>query len=642
MSDPAWGQTGIYEDGANFTFPNFQTFTHASGNAGQITVPVEIPAADTYFELKCITGENSGSGNDSCVGVVIATYAGPNIRTNYNSTATSIWIAENGGIFNNGTYVGYGMAPMVSGETVGVWINAAGTALAFTQNGTTWNNGATTADILDGTGVIPIAFAGALVPFVSLTAVTETSTWAIFASVANCAFAPPTGAAYLPANALLTLSGVTAVVGSPLQGTWSAANADPGAALEVIVNGGSPVATGGTNTGTGGVFTGPTVGSAGWLSAGILDPSNALSALPASHHYGEPVNAGPTYASGTGTLGNVDGLAEAATLTFSAPATYVVFNATIQAIQQLDGFIIEFLGNDGTTNCCNLSFNNAGGDANPTNPITVSAPEGLTPSINTTIASSTVTVTGTLILTTGEGVTSLSYDVACNGLTAAGSTGVGTITGISSVFIEALDISLEQNEVQYLVHAEGAPLAETLTLLGVGLDGGGTLQLVGAVQYADLTELNISTGGGFVDAESLSVTGTVWSATGGVLSVGDYTIQAQDGTTLDESNTLSLVVHAETLTLTSATLSVAGTLELAGAVFHDNLTELSCSMDGGESFSSLTGLTVADGAWNATGGIIGPGIYDVEVKDETTGDISNSLELVVDPPGLALMVLAFG
>jgi uncharacterized protein YmfQ (DUF2313 family) len=639
MSDPAWGQTGIYEDGANFTFPNFQTFTHAAGNAGQITVPVEIPAADTYFELHCITGENSGSGNDSCVGVVIAAYAGPNIRTNYNSTATSIWIAENGGIFNNGSFVGYSMAPMVSGETVGVWINAAGTALAFTQNGTTWNNGATTADILAGTGVIPIAFSGALVPFVSLTAITETSTWAIFASVANCAFTPPTGAAYLPANALLTLSGVTAVVGSPLQGTWSAANADPGAALEVIVNGGSPVATGGTNTGTGGVFTGPTVGSAGWLSAGILDPSNALSALPASYHYGEPVNAGPTYASGTGTLGNVDGLSETATLDFSSGATYVIFNATIQAIQQLDGFNVEFLGNDGSTACCIVAFGNNGSPTNPTNPIVVNAPLGESPTVNTTIASSTVTVTGTLILDVGESGTSVAYNLACNGLTAAGSTGVGTITGISSVYIEALDISLEQNEVQYLVHAEGAPLAETLVLSTATYNGGTEILSVGGSVTTALTSLGISTGGTFSPATSLTVSGSLYSATlAGSLAAGTHTVQTVDVTTSVESNTLTLVVAPETLTLLSASLDGGGTLHVGGTATNADLTALNISAGG--AFDAATSLSVTGTAWSAAGGTLSAGDYTIQVQDATTLIESNTLFLSVSDETLFLDTLA--
>ena len=169
MSDPAWGQQDIYEGGTQFTFPNFQTFNFTTGaSTGQITCPQVVPAAATYFELHCLLG--TSTGGNSCAGLVLGSYSGPNIRTNFTTTTGSVWVAENGAVFNNGVFTGTSLGNMTTGVALGVWINATQTQIAFTQNGTTWNGSFTTAQILAGTGVFAISFGAALVPFVSLRA----------------------------------------------------------------------------------------------------------------------------------------------------------------------------------------------------------------------------------------------------------------------------------------------------------------------------------------------------------------------------------------------------------------------------------------------------------------------------------------
>jgi hypothetical protein len=638
MSDPAWGQTNIYEDGANFTFPTFQTFDHVAGNNSQIAAPAQIPAAPTYFEIHCVAG-----GGQGCVGFIQTNYSGANSSVNFTNPGF-VGNFDNGDIVANGTITTTGFAGAITTGTVTrYYLDGAGN-YAVATGAADWNGSFTDAQIAAGTGLQPLTgLTAPFQPFVSLNSGSGTQSFAIFASSGNCTYPLISGTAYLPANAILTLSGITSVVGSPLLGTWTAANADPTDPLEISVNGDSPVATGGTNTGTGGVFTGPTVGSVGWLSAGILDPSNTLSTTPVVYSFNAPPNAGALLVSGTGTFGNVDGLSESTTLTFSAPATTVVFNATIQAIQQLDGFIFNILGNDGTTGTCEVAFDNTGVFSNPTNPISVSVPAGLTPNINTTIASSTATATGTLILDVGESITVVAYDVACNGLTASGTTTVGTITSMHSVFIEALDISLEQNEVLWHFQANGADVPETLTLSTASYNGTTEILSVGGAVNTILTSLGISTGGGFSDATSLTVSGGLYSATlAGSLSAGSYTIQTEDLTTSVVSNTLPLVVAGETLGLSTAVYNNSTeVLTVTGTVENADLTSLGISTGG--SFTPATSLTVTGGYYTATlSGFLAGGTYTVQTEDFVSHVESNPLPLVVATEVLTLLTASIG
>ena len=632
MSDPAWGQTGIYEDGANFTFPNFQTFVHASGNNGQITVPSPISTTPIYFELECV----AATGGFVLLGVVEASYSGPNLCANI-TTPGSVWISDNGNLWVNGSPTSVFLtSTTTAGMRLRVYTDGAGN-FAFSTSSGNWNGGGfTDAQVDAGTGLMPLTgLTGPLLPFYS--SQTTGGSYAIFASVANCAFPKIASAAYLPANTILTLSGVTAVVGSPLLGTWTAANADPGAALEVSVNGGSPVATGGTNTGTGGVFTGPAVGSVGWLSAGILDPSNALSATPGAYYYGDTAFAGATLLSATGTLGNVDSLPGTATLPFSSTVTECIFDITIIAKQQLDDMLISFIGNDNVTVFVPLGLQ--GNGSNPTTFIEVRAPEGLTPSITTTFTSNTATITGTLVVTTVGADQLINYSLSCNGTSTSGSQSIGTLTGISGVAILCDSISLEQDEDVYLVHVEGAPPLETLTLDSASYNATTEILSVGGSVNSALTALGISTDGTLSTDGSLTVTGSLYSATlAGSLAAGTHTVQTVDVTTSVESNTLTLVVAAETLALLSASLDGAGTLHVGGTATNADLTALNISAGG--AFDAATSLSVTGTAWSATGSVLSAGDYTIQVQDGTTLVDSNTLFLAVSAETLTLDTLA--
>ena len=183
---------------------------------------------------------------------------------------------------------------------------------------------------------------------------------------------------------------------------------------------------------------------------------------------------------------------------------------------------------------------------------------------------------------------------------------------------------------------------ETLTLSTVSLDATRTLDATGTVSNAALVALNLSSNGGATfGPATFSTSGTTWAASNGALSAGTYTIQAQDGLTNVLSNTETLVVSGEQITLTTLSGTLTGLLGFGGTTSGGTSTAMDISVNGSW---GTPGAFSGGSPFTGTGPTISSyGTYVVQLRDHTNHYVlSNTETLVVVPNETITLTSATG
>jgi hypothetical protein len=655
MSDPAWSQAFILQDGANFTFPNFQTCTHANTGSCQITAlsAIKSTAGWTYYEVHCTVDNSTTYIGVGFLAESIALQTTQNIRSNPSQGSCS-WVEDHsggasGGVYNNGSEVLSG--PNLPNPTfvIGVLVNGTEGIWGYTVDGTNWNGTNTAAQIVAGTGAITMGYAGPYLPFISAQDYEGSNvafTASIYASSANCTYALPTGAAYLAASPILTVSSATCLPGDAVQIDWTAANTPVPAGLNYLLDSGSPTACSGSVTGTAGTAIGPTL-SSGFHSIAIQDPAS----LSESNWTGFYVAAPP---SGAGTLvyqsSGTSLSSVAVTFTVDLPDGFV-YDFYMQA-QSTSGTIQLTGGNDfgiSATGTQVPDYVTGGGFSNPALPDYTAQNQngwiGVAPATGPTYVSVTTTtsVQGSLALVEGEdGKGTITASVTNNGTV---STYLDVVTNYAPFANGLIDSSTifpghDTTYSYYLaVYTPAGP--QTLTITS-GSYSSGTLSVAGQSINSALLALDISknAGSSFSGATSLTVAGDNYAATlAGELSDGSYVLQTKDADTGVTSNFYTLTVSAaETLVLSTGSLTASGTLALGGTVQNADLSLVNVGVDG--TFTAGSGLSSSGSVWSVSGGALSPGTYTLQAQDGLTGSLSNTLGLVVSDQQLTLTTVS--
>jgi hypothetical protein len=428
MSDPAWSQAFILQDGANFTFPNYQTCTHANTGSCQITALSAIKSTSgwTYYEVHCTVGSSTTYIGVGFLAQAIALQTTQNIRANPSQGSCS-WVEDHsggasGGVYNNGSEVLSG--PNLPNPTfvIGVLVNGTEGIWGYTVDGTNWNGTNTAAQIVAGTGAITMGYAGPYLPFVSAQDYEGSNvafTASIYASSANCTYALPTGASYLAASPILTVSSATCLPGDAVQIDWTAANTPVPAGLNYLLDSGSPTACSGSVTGTAGTAIGPML-SSGFHSIAIQDPASlSESNLSGFYVTSPPSGAGTLVYESSGTSLSSVGV----TFTVDLPEGFA-FDFYMQA-QSTSGTIQLTGGNDfgiSATGTQVPNYTTGGGFSNPALPDYTPQLQngwiGVAPATGPTYVSVTTTtsVQGSVSLVDGtDGAGTLTATITNNG-----------------------------------------------------------------------------------------------------------------------------------------------------------------------------------------------------------------------------------
>jgi hypothetical protein len=203
-------------------------------------------------------------------------------------------------------------------------------------------------------------------------------------------------------------------------------------------------------------------------------------------------------------------------------------------------------------------------------------------------------------------------------------------------YIAKAPIQAVSKQVEYIVIGPLPP--ESLTITSAS-DANGTLSIGGAINYADLTALDISTDGGttFSPASNLSVTGTTYAAKlVQYLTAGSYEIVSEDVTTSVQSDPFPLTI-AEALTLANAGFnpSSGGVLTLQGFCNSISLTDLNISVDGETPVAgTLTGFS--NGIYTVKlDGSISIGTHTAYTEDPATSLQSNVKTFVIAAPSVS-------
>jgi hypothetical protein len=535
MSDPAWQPFAI-QDGANFTFPNPQTFDHAGGNQSQIICPSVISGTAAYFEISIPTAP----GSQYCLGVMAASIANAstaNIRVNYNSIGNCSWVAENGAVFSNANYAGFSLSGLSGSTVVGIYINAANTGVAYTEDGITWNGSFTTAQIVAGTGLISLGFSGPLVAFVSISG--SAGSLAIRSSSA-CSYGLPSGASYLLPNAVLAISDIDCVEGSAANIVWTAGNAAlASGGIEYSLDGGAWTALSGGVTGTGGTAIGPTISDYNLHSIAIRETGRTLD-LTAMVQVFAGVPGTPIVNTVVTLLGSTS-----QTIAFGSIYTSIIFALNAESADPASyttpGGAFAFEGVP-VVDAELIGFVTQGGP--PPNQTVISANDE--PHFGTLSSGySTGPITGTLSLVDAE---NYAFSITAGGTTVTGTTtaGVQGFEGFNAIAVRQVALGGEGNAFCISI---SVPPEEQLTLTSVGLSGGNTLSVGGFCNNAVLEQIDISINDGvaWVESASFSSSGgslaAPFSALGSTLSIGSYEVIVRDHSNPGvESNMLPLTV----------------------------------------------------------------------------------------------------
>jgi hypothetical protein len=637
MSDPAWFQLA-YEDAANFSFPTFQECTHVGSNPAQIVVGSALPAAATYFELHLTSAPTS----QYCLGVIAENYSGPNVRTNYNSgsAADCAWVAENGAVFSNAVYAGYSLADLSTGSVLAVYVNAANTGLAFSEDGVTWNGSYTITQIIAGVGLLALGSWGSLVPFVSI--VGAPGSVSVFASAAHCSFALPAGAAYLPANAVLTASAVYADIGDSPSITWGFENTSGSltGSLTASIDGGAYTACTGTITGSSGVATVGSPLSEGLHTVSLQDSGDSFNTSAETQFSSviKPSGAGSlvafvagAYTSSVGTL----------TLTLEGSPYNKIYMYVCwgpgTGLTGTGGVTLQ--SNTGTEVSTGLNSGSSG--TYTISPLPVSSASPTSGPSSYVVTGSFASMTGTLDASITEAGSAYGTSTFSDGTTTtqwgsiesplAWDTPSGDTFGTLVVNPEGLF-----GTMAVAVAVWAGPPPELLVLDTVGQPSAGTIALTGTIENATLTALDVSSDSGttYTPATSLSVSGTAWAATlDDMLSAGTYPMQVRDHTTDVESNIVDLTISGESITLTSLTGTISTPLSFGGESNDGPPASVDVSING--TWGASTTFTSASGTVNAAlsgtaGSITGLGTWAVQIRDHNYPYVeSNILDLII-------------
>ena len=186
-------------------------------------------------------------------------------------------------------------------------------------------------------------------------------------------------------------------------------------------------------------------------------------------------------------------------------------------------------------------------------------------------------------------------------------------------------------------------LPETLTLSSVGL-AGGSLLATGSVTNGSLTtSINLDTGSGFAPSSTFTLSGGDWTATGPALSTGTYTVTAQDPVTSVESNSLTLAVSNEVITLVTTSGTYGLHLPLAGTDQGGPASSMQVAYNGG-TWTTLGSYTTTGGSnanWSGIGPALPYGTTQVQVRNAVTTSItSNTVTLNATIPIVTLPTYA--
>lgn len=560
MSDPSWGQGNIWQSPGNFAFPNPQTFVNTPGaSQSQITAPAPAASGWNYYELVC---ESAGSGG-VCIGVVTDTNPGVNIHEN-TGTPNCTWIYENTAVFNNGNSVGYDLpSPNVTGRHYGCLLNQGTGQVAFSPDGSTWNNGHTAADIISGVGVITFDYTtpGTVWPFVSMNSID--CSFAIFASAENCAYALPSGASYLPANLAFAITSVSSVPGDAVGIAWAVSAGTLSGSMNYSLDGGSYTACTGETSGTEGTALGPTLTS-GLHTILLEDPAAPDSPTPSQVFYTT------TQPSGTGSL----------VFTSSGNSlSSVGISTTFESFDLPGGFIYELYmeavstsgtlqltgGNDLTISAVGTQtpgYETMGGFDDPDAPDPVASYQNGYVGFTATTGPSEVEIyestsmVGTVLVADGsDGKGTMTASINNNGAASTFNNVFETFSAFTTLTLDSGTIFPGYDTTYgYYVAVYAVALPEALTLeSGVYLPDE-VLTVTGAVSNATLTALGLSLdAGAFEDSTSqtpTSATGAFSATLDGVISPGTHTLQGKDLSTGVLSNTI--IIDADTLYVSQA------------------------------------------------------------------------------------------
>lgn len=602
--DPAWTQGTIYQDGADFTFPNFQKFVY-SGGTGMILAPSTFGTGASYYEFVCQVGGLAVA--PIAAGFVTITYSGPNPRVTQ-TTGSYAGVDEAGNIWIAGTNVGSLGVNITTGTVLRVYVDGNGN-VAFATSTTNWNGSYTDAQIAAGTGLLSLG-TGLLPPFVPFVALdgSGSQSWKIFSSTPHCAFTPISGSAQLPPNSVLTVTGVTCVHGEPAQISWTAGNVPTFGGLQFQLDGGSWNGTNGVESGTSGVATGPTVSNYNVHSLLLREQYNTLDQASATLFTAQV----PGVYLGGGTVQLESG---SETFAFSSVAQTLVFEGVISSTQSL--------GVSGT-GTISISEDTAGVTKVWFMRTVVS---GSTLVFTATDESNFATVSGiNTSAPLGATLTVLdanhyTYSLSVNGTVVSGTHSFTGLTGFGAIIPSVSGASFLNN----FGASAAIPVYESLTLTTVGGPNAGLLTFGGVSNLGPPVQVDVSLDGGSTWAESTSFSSTTgvnapFSGNGPTLSLGTFDVQVRDHTyPFVESNVETYVV-AESITITSCAGTIDHLAHVFGTANNGPILALDVSINAGSTWQEGTGFTtngsVTGQTWNVNGeGLDSFGVYPIVVRD---------------------------